>query len=765
MNYCALFLNNNSYIEKCLTLIRFISNPESKSLPHITLRVFRQSNTRLEDVMNTKISYLNIIEPGTFNIDENLPPYVVYIRCGSKDFEGIEHKPDFPRSRPHITLYEGDNLDYAKDLYSLLRKKNWHFKLKFDEPRVLTEKKVGSKTTSKNFTQNIELFFNQIIGESINEFFSNREDTNYKLYLIEKILCNLDKYLAKNTSEVNQIDSYFSETNEALIGHTANFIDASKDNITYKDNQLSFDSLHSEIAPYVEKPVQDAIYVTPPEYARDMAKCALDAFGDNSRKIDFGDSAIGTGALFLAVTHLVDDINERENTKYSFNSAIGIDIDKEMAREAFIRYGKRGLTVIYGDAISPDIELQTLGLSRNLMLVNPPYNRHQDIPREYRLQAYRLAEAQTGIKVMGDAGLYVYHLLIMDKWLSKDGIAVWLLPSIFLQSRYGEAVRQYLLNNVQLIKLHVYDDKKVQFDNTFISTTIVIFKKNIPNESSDIIVSYGDSVTQPQLETVVDKKTLQEASGNWRRIIYSDGKKHDPTTCNLSEIKFEDLFDIKRGLATGANSFFVMERSEAKRLEIPDIALKPLLPKARYLKSLIINPQDDGYPDVEPQLVLIDSDLEEKIIRTRYPSLFNYLQTAKKKENGEQSIVERALVSSRQPWYKQEKREAPPYLLTYMGRSKKDLPPLYFILNKSKAIALNTYLLLYPREWLMNLLKENNALYEIILSALNESAERIIQQQTRVYSGGLQKLEPGELKGLPIVDLPDEIVMAFNASR
>jgi hypothetical protein len=100
-----------------------------------------------------------------------------------------------------------------------------------------------------------------------------------------------------------------------------------------------------------------------------------------------------------------------------------------------------------------------------------------------------------------------------------------------------------------------------------------------------------------------------------------------------------------------------------------------------------------------------------------------------------------------------------------MGRDKKNLPPLYFILNKSKAIALNTYLLLYPRDWLRSLLEENNFLYKNILAALNKSAEKIIAQQTRIYSGGLQKLEPGELRGLPIVDLPNEIVMAFNATR
>ncbi len=757
MNYFALVLDNNSYVEKCLTLIRFISNPDSNSLPHITIRTFNKQNSKLDYTRDTIINHLDIVEPGTYNIEENEPPYVVYIKCESDELEEIKYKPDYPFSRLHITLYEGNNIYYAKELYALLCKRNWRFRLPFEKPRGLDEKKIGSKK-NKDFMQNVRSFFYEIIGSSFDEFYKNSINCDFKLNLIIKVLNSLYDYIAANPEKVIKLESRFFEKDKNSIGSYANYIDASKNNITYKDNQLSFDLLNPEKAPYVEKPVQDAIYVTPPEYAREMAICALEAFGNDSRKIDFGDSAIGTGALFFAIRHLVDDVNVKENKKYMFNSAIGIDIDEEMAKEAFIRCEKHGLTVIYGDAISPDINL---GLPRNLMVVNPPYNRHENIPKDYRLQAYNLAKEQTGICIRGDAGLYVYHLLIMDKWLSQDGVAVWLLPSIFLQSRYGEAIRQYLLNNVQLIKLHVYDDKKIQFDNTFISTTIVAFRKQIQEEPIQIAVSYGDSAIKPLFNTAISKKTLQEASGNWRKVIYNDKKKQNIVNYNPSGIKFEDLFDIKRGLATGANSFFIMKRSDAKKRGIPDFALKPLLPKARYLNSMIVKSKDDGYPDVEPQLVLIDCDLDENTIRTEYPNFFDYLQIAKKKGKDGKSITERTLVKGRHPWYKQERRDPPPFLLTYMGRNKKELPPLYFILNKSEATALNTYLLLYPKKWLMNLIDKNSFLYETILSSLNNSA-KIFGQQTRVYSGGLQKLEPGELKMLPVADLPDEVIKAFN---
>lgn len=749
MNYFALFLNNESYIEKCLILIKYISSPNSKSLPHITLRLFKEQDDKLDYIKNKKISYLNIIEPGTFNMETSDGPYVVYLRCESEELEEIDYRPDFPFSRLHITLYEGPDFQYATSLFSLLNQMTWHFRLVFDLPKHLSEHAMGSGTLRG---LNYNSVCKDILGESYRDFPNDVTNNEQKLQVVKTILDELNRYLNSQNSKSESIKSLYSDK-ESTQGSN-NFVDESKkSNFLNVEDQMIIDGFPENA---VNKPVQDAIYVTPPEYARDMAQCALAAFGDDSKKIFFGDSAIGTGALFIAIKRLVDTVNSDENKNYSFGSAIGIDIDERMAKEAFLRCSKRDLVVIYGDAISPSIDL---GKKRNMMIVNPPYNRHEEIPEEYREKAKKLAEVQTGIQVPANAGLYVYHLLIMDKWLDDNGIAVWLLPSIFMQSRYGKAIRQYLTNNVQLVRLHIYDEEKLQFDDTMISTTIIVFKKVPPVKSQKVVVTYGDSINEPQFSKIFDLDCLNKEIDNWRNLIVNS-KKNTPHPS--LDIRFSALFDIKRGLATGANSFFVIERNKAKEYGIPDVALKPILPKARYLQSLVIRSKDDGYPDVEPQMALIDCDLDEETIKSKYPAFFDYLQKAKEKGKDGKTIVDRTLVKSRKPWYKQELRDPPLFLLTYMGRNKKDLPPLYFLLNQSEAVALNTYLLLYPKSWLMKIIENNELLCKKLLSALNHSAKKIIAQQTRVYSGGLQKLEPNELKNSPIAELPSEIIDAYK---
>lgn len=737
MNYYALFLGKSNYAEKCISLMRFISNPSSCSWPHITVRLFKMPVSRIEELRKHKFTYLDIIEPGTFNLEQKKPPYVVFLQCESVELEGIEYKPDFPYSRLHITLYEGSDYSYAQRLYQLLCSSEWRFRLIFDKPRLLQERKIGTKTYGK---PDFETIYKEIIGESYQEFLDDRENVLQKLKLIENVFHKLTQYV--KDMQVEKIESIYE--------NQRSFINKFAEKESFGQYRFKFDATSEGERYVIEKPVRDAIYITPPEYARDMAKCGLTAFGEDDRKIDFGDSSIGTGTLYLALRLWVEEVNKRNNKNYEFNSAVGVDIDRNMVMEAYTRCHKRGLNVILGDALSPDINL---GDKRNLLLVNPPFNRHEEIPSEYKAAIYQFAKEQSGISVPGNAGLFVYHLLIMDKWLCNDAVAVWLLPTVFMQSKYGETVRRYLLNSVQLIRIHAYNEEVMQFENTLISTSIVVFKKTKEKNDEKVLFSSGDSVDHPMNSRYLTREELNKYLDNWR-VLFNNAVLSDMM---IGQIKFGDLFEIKRGVATGANSFFVMTREEAKQRHIPDIALRPLIPKARYLKSLVIEAKEDGYPDVEPQLVMIDCDLDENTIQNNYPDFYDYLQLAKIKENNNLAIVDRHLVSGRKPWYKQERREPPVFLLTYMGRNKMNLPPLYFIWNKSEGIALNTYLLLYPKRWLLSKLDDNPMLYEVIFKALNQSADIIISDRTRIYSGGLKKIEPNELCKLPIIGLEKEL--------
>ena len=83
-----------------------------------------------------------------------------------------------------------------------------------------------------------------------------------------------------------------------------------------------------------------------------------------------------------------------------------------------------------------------------------------------------------------------------------------------------------------------------------------------------------------------------------------------------------------------------------------------------------------------------------------------------------------------------------------MGRSESQNKMFRFILNKSKAITTNVYLLLYPKPEYAYCLKNVSLLNEI-WQKLNSIATETLCQNGRFYGGGLHKMEPKELMRTP----------------
>jgi len=70
-------------------------------------------------------------------------------------------------------------------------------------------------------------------------------------------------------------------------------------------------------------------------------------------------------------------------------------------------------------------------------------------------------------------------------------------------------------------------------------------------------------------------------------------------------------------------------------------------------------------------------------------------------------------------------------------------------LNNSKATAANVYLMLYPRESIAGVLREDIDLGRRVWEFLNKICPDAMLGEGRVYGGGLHKLEPKELANVP----------------
>jgi hypothetical protein len=224
----------------------------------------------------------------------------------------------------------------------------------------------------------------------------------------------------------------------------------------------------------------------------------------------------------------------------------------------------------------------------------------------------------------------------------------------------------------------------------------------------------------------------------WTRFPLSEERE------GTQGVTLADFFTIKRGLATGANSFFIMTRRQIRDRDLPMECFRPILPSPRYLPQDEVLADEDGHPMIERQLFLLDCRLAEHEVKAKYPALWKYL------ESGKPEVSERYLCRHRNPWYAQEDRPPAPLVCTYLGRQRTNGRRLFrFILNHSQATAPNVYLLLYPKPALAGELAQDPELVRRVWTMLNEIRSDTFVEEGRVYGGGLHKLEPKELANVP----------------
>lgn len=469
-------------------------------------------------------------------------------------------------------------------------------------------------------------------------------------------------------------------------------------------------------------------FATPPQLALDIAKYAHKHWRSilkGKRQATFLDPAIGSGAFYYALRQVFS----RDEVKL----AAGIELDPLFAEAAKSLWGKSGLKVTQADftTLSP-------ATTFNLLLTNPPYVRHHHLERMAKERLKSQIEAELKLEISGLAGLYCHFMLLADKWLDEDALCIWLIPSEFMTVNYGVALKEYLTNNVTLLHIHRFQPEDVQFSDALVSSAIVVFRKSAPQKKNRVLFSLGGPLSKPH---TLQKVPLAEIdiTSKWTMYPRSDGKN---SVTRSDDLSLGDLFSIKRGIATGDNKFFVLDRQVAKSHGIPPSFLRPILPSPRYLHESVIETADDGYPLLKNTSVLIDCSLPEDILKKQHPRFWDYLQTGKKA-----GVDQGYLVSRRTPWYSQERRGPAPFLCTYMGRATNGRAgsPFRFIWNKSQATAANVYLLLYPKPLLQERLNADPDLYESIFRILCKITGDMFLKESRVYGGGLHKVEPKEL--------------------
>lgn len=469
-------------------------------------------------------------------------------------------------------------------------------------------------------------------------------------------------------------------------------------------------------------------FATPSPLARDILEHAK-IFLPPGSPVRFFDPALGSGAFYAALKSVF--------APQSIEHAAAFEIDPHYGKPAQDLWEKHGLHLTHGDFTKAEPESRY-----NLIICNPPYVRHHHLRGNDKTRLRERSLTATGCQASGLAGLYVHFLLQAHAWMAPGAIAGWLIPSEFMDVNYGRVVKEYLLEKVTLLQIHRFSPDDIQFSDALVSSAIVWIKNEAPAPDHQPLFTFGGPLSSPHKTKAVNVKDLA-AEAKWSRFPVHEVRELVSGTLQLGE-----FFSIKRGLATGANKFFVLSEKQVRERKIPSTALRPILPSPRYVKDDEILADSDGLPTNENhRLFLLDPKMNEDEIRRDHPTLAAYLDEGK-----ELGVHEGYLCRGRKRWYDQEQRGPAPIVCTYMGRSDtKSGRPFRFVRNHSQATVANTYLAMYPKPELEKRLSQDPSLMDRIWRQLNRISTEVLLGEGRVYGGGLHKLEPRELSQVPLV--------------
>ncbi len=460
-------------------------------------------------------------------------------------------------------------------------------------------------------------------------------------------------------------------------------------------------------------------FFTHPQVAEFMVRWVLE-----SGEPAVHDPAFGLGAFFDVAP---------QNIRPHFT---GSEVDAEI-----LEYWRTYATD-NGAVVTEEDYLTSWGRRSGNIVCNPPYMRFQKFTN--RSMVFDMFEYELGVRLSGYTNTASAFLLKSLSELHPRGRLAYIMPLEFLNTGYGKIVKKRLIADSHLYAVISLDCEKDIFPDAITSVGIILYDTSM--QFSTVKFYTAESVNS--LQSIFDAAPISELpyadldpAAKW--LPYFETKPIMPV--EAATVPLERYGRFTRGIATGANEFFILRPSQVEALGLSTSEVLPSITRSAQVRSPYFT--DDDYGN------LCECDEAALLFRVNgEPSdaASSYIAQGELK-----GYNRRFLTRSRTPWYKTEHRSPAPLLLGVFSRGRYKI-----VRNESRALNLTCFHGFQPN--LLGL----HYIDHLFLYLNSVVGREIVRLSSRRYGDGLSKFEPNDLNTalVPTPEIFDRIPVEDVAS-
>jgi len=441
--------------------------------------------------------------------------------------------------------------------------------------------------------------------------------------------------------------------------------------------------------------------------------------------------------------------------------------------------GTTALT-LYGQAhdsrATDFLDLSPADLQRdvNAIICNPPYTSGDSLPAAYKDRINTQIEQSVGSEISARSPLYAYFIYHARQFLSAGDRAAFITPQSFLTARYGESLKEFLLETFSIKAFVQFDPAGERIFSDAHTTALITFLEATPvNESSGEtrFIRVDESVEGYDLRRAVESDDLEsidwgiinsvpqtqlDPARNWEALF-------TPTDIDTSDLpRLDEFATAHRGKTTGEADFFCLSQTDVDDFELDTQYLSRLIRQPKLVDGYDFREEDwEELRESGEDVWLFDPDAIQEIPESINTFSDQVAGDSPVLPDDDSSTVAHPLaylrdgvnnyglsgtgvLEKRPYWYRPERQDSPRIIIPDGSRDG-----FTFRLNETEARNIHNFNGLYD-------VTVNETELKALLAYLNSSvAECIVRNYTQTQQGGFEKLRPGAIKQLPVIDVTE----------